>query len=156
MFRWLRNRVKLYKINREKRKLDAIGDRFFRESKEKKDETIIDNWYDEHSWEYDSISWDRKELISNSLLEQADELDLPRPSYSDKSKWEEADEYSVDAGKSVLAQTAMIELRSTIRKEQRERRETVEFWMKTLGGGITILTGLVGALIGLVSLLKHR
>lgn len=156
MFRWVRHRVKLYRINRAKRELDAIGDRFFRESKERKDETIIDNWYDDHSWEYDSIKWDRKELISNSLLEQADELDLPRPPYADKSKWEEADEYSPDAGKLVLAPEAMTELLAKIRKEQRERRETAEFWLKALGSVIAILTGLVGTLIGLVSLLKHR
>jgi hypothetical protein len=132
------------------------GERLFRESKEKKDSTIIDNWYDDHRWEYKSVEWDRKELVSNSLLEQADELDLPRPPYSDKSKWEIADESLVEDGAPVLTLETMMDLRSTIRKEQRERRESIDFWLKGAGVGVTILTGLVGALIGLLSLLNHR
>lgn len=50
-----------------------------------------------------------------------------------------------------LTPEAMTELRTTIEKERRERRETVEWWVKMIGGFITIGTGLVGALIGLVA-----
>ena len=46
--------------------------------------------------------------------------------------------------------------RAAIRNEKRARRETVEWWVKIIGGFITIVTGLVGALIGLISVLKHR
>ena len=50
----------------------------------------------------------------------------------------------------------MTELRATIRKEEKERREVFEWWVKVIGGFITIGTGLVGALIGLVSVWKHK
>jgi hypothetical protein len=48
----------------------------------------------------------------------------------------------------------MTELRSAIRKEQAERRAVVEWWLKVVGGSVGILTGLVGALIGLIAILK--
>jgi len=50
----------------------------------------------------------------------------------------------------------MTEVRATIRKEKRERRESVEWWVKIISGLITIGTGLVGALIGLVAVWKHK
>jgi hypothetical protein len=156
MFDWVRNRVALYKIDRREKKLDAEGERVFRESKEKKDDTIIENWSDDHSWEYDSIRLERKELSSESLLNEADRLYLPRPQYSDKTKWEVPDEDSPYRWRYVLTPEAMMELRGTIRKERQERRAAVEFWVKLIGGIITIATGLVGALIGLFSVLKHR
>jgi hypothetical protein len=156
MFDWLRNQVALYKIDRREKKLDAVGNQFFRESKEKQDETIIDNWYDRNSWQYESIRFDRKELLSDILLREVDQLYLPRPQYSDKTKWEAADEDSPYSGRLVLTPEAMMELRGTIRKERQERRATVEFWVKLIGGIITIGTGLAGALIGLAAILKHK
>lgn len=156
MFRWLRNRIKLYKINRQEKELDAIGRGGYRESKEKKDPSIADEWYQETAWQYDSIQRSRKKLVSDALLDDADRFHLPRPQYSDQSKWEDPEQYIDRAAVYVLTPEAMTELRTTIRKERRERRETVEFWVKVMGGVITITTGLVGALIGLFSILKHR
>ena len=156
MFRWFRNRVKLYKINRQERKLNTVGERFLKESREKNEPTIIDNWYDDNSWQYDSIRWSRKELVSNALMEEADQLHLPRPKFSEKTKWEQADEFVPHQEEFVLTPEAMMELRGTIRKERREQRENAEFWVKIIGGVIAIATGLVGALIGLFAVLKHR
>ena len=156
MFRWLFNRVNLYKIDREHEKLNSIGDKYFKESKQKNDPSIMDNWFDEHQREYDAIQWSRKELLSEALLEEADHLHLPRPRYSEATKWEEADEYVPHGNKFVLTPEAMMELRATIRKERRERRENAEFWLKMIGGFVAIVTGLVGALIGLFSILKHK
>ncbi len=156
MPRWLRNWWKLRELKRREEKLDAMGEPFLKESHEKNDSNIIDNWYDSHQWEYDSIYWSRKELVSNALLEEADRLYLPRPQYSDKTKWEEADEYTDNPGQRVLTPEAMAELRATIRKERRERRENIEFYIKLMGGIIAIATGLVGALIGLVSTWNHK
>lgn len=86
-------------------------------------------------------------------MKDANELQLPW-SYSDKDKW--AHDRPQGATGSVLTLEAMAELRDVIRKEKRERRETVEWWIKIIGGLIAIITGLVGALIGLVSVWKHR
>ncbi len=54
----------------------------------------------------------------------------------------------------MLTPEAMTELRAAIRKERRERRETVDSWAKIIGRIITICTGLVGAIIGLVAVWK--
>ena len=78
------------------------------------------------------------------------------PSIQYKTKWEEADEYTDNPGQRVLTPEAMAELRATIRKERRERREKIEFYIKLMGGIIAIATGLVGALIGLVSTWNHK
>ncbi len=48
----------------------------------------------------------------------------------------------------------MTDLRGAIRKEQAERCAVVEWWLKVVGSSVGILTGLVGALIGLVAILK--
>jgi UPF0716 family protein affecting phage T7 exclusion len=50
----------------------------------------------------------------------------------------------------------MTELRQAIRRERKERREAFEFWLKAIGGVILVLTGLVGALIGLLSIAKPK
>ncbi len=106
-------------------------------------------------YEYEELAWKRKALVSQSLINEADGLHLPRPQYNDKEKWDSNCPEHVER---ILALTpeAMTELRTTIRKEKRERRETVEWWVKIIGGLITIGTGLVGALIGLVSVWKHK
>jgi hypothetical protein len=155
MFRRIRDRIALYKLNRQERKLNAEGERIHKEAREKKDQSIVDEWYGTTAyWQYEEIQWSRKKIPSDALLQEADELHLPRPQYGDKDKWEEDRPQMVTDY--VLTPEAMAELRTTIRKEKRERRETVEWWVKIIGGLITIGTGLVGALIGLVSVWKHR
>ena len=96
----------------------------------------------------------RKKIVSDSLIKEADKLHLPRPQYGEKDEWEENNP-PIETGY-VLTREAIVELRTAIRKEKRERRETVEWWVKIISGLIAILTGLVGALIGLVSVWKHR
>jgi hypothetical protein len=155
MFRGIQDRIKLYKLDRQEKKLDAEGERVHKEAREKKDQEIFDEWWEgTASRQYRHIEWNRKNVVSGSLIDEADKLHLPRPHPSDDDKWEER-----PTGTSfgdVLTLEAMTDLRATIRREKRERRETVEWWVKTLGGIIGIITGLVGALIGLVSVWKHR
>jgi hypothetical protein len=156
MFRWLRNRLNLYTINRQERKLVALGRPFQREAQEKNDPSIFEKWEEAYWRDFESIRWARSRLVSNSLLEEADRLQLPRPQYSDKAKWQEPDEYGFQEEGLVLTAEAMAELRGVIRKERRERRESLEFTLKIVGAFVTITTGLVGALIGLISVLRHK
>jgi len=103
---------------------------------------------------YEDTEWSRKKIKSDSLIKEADELHLPRPDYGANGKWEENNP-PITTGY-VLTPEAMVELRAAVRNEKRARRETVEWWVKIIGGFITIVTGLVGALIGLISVWKHR
>lgn len=157
MLRWLRDRIAVYKLNRKEKSLDEEAVRVQKAAKEKKQPELYDEWESAAHWEYEVIAWSRKKVVSDALIREADELHLPRPQYGDNGKWEEEekDEPLAQTGM-VLTPEAMAELRGTIRKERRERRETVESWVKIIGGLLTIVTGLVGALIGLVSVLKHK
>jgi hypothetical protein len=158
MFIWFRHHWKLYRLNLQQRKLDNEAERLFRESQEKNDSSIIDNWHDNNYRAITYLEYARAEMVSDSLLKQADALYLPRPSYNDPTKWQKwtPDEEDGSMSRQLLSAEGMTEVRQAIRKERRERREAVEYWLKVAGGFIGILTGLVGALIGLVSIWKHR
>ena len=155
MFRGIHDKIALYKLNRRENKLDAEGKSVHKEAKEKKDQGIFHEWIRTvFDYEYEHIEWERRRIASDRLIDDADELDLPRPLSSDTDKWiKEKPDWATG---SVLTQEIMVELRTTIRNEKRARRETVEWWVKIIGGLIAIVTGLVGALIGLVSVWKHR
>lgn len=156
MFNWLSYRLRLYKLNFQQWKYDREAGRQFKLGKKKNDPEFADNWYDSVGhYEYEELAWKRKALVSHSLISEADSLHLPRPQYNDKEKWDSNCPEHVERTLA-LTPEAMTELRTTIRKEKRERRETVEWWVKIIGGLITIGTGLVGALIGLVSVWKHK
>ena len=155
MFRGIRDRIALYKLDRLKKKVDTEGERFLKESREKKEPGIFQEWWEGiGGTHYRYIEWSRKRIESDSLIAQADKLHLPRPQKSDQDKWDD-NKPTIIIG-DVLTPEAMVEVRTAIRKEKRERRETVEWWLKIISGLIAILTGLVGALIGLVSVWKHK
>lgn len=155
MFRVIHDRIALYKLNRREKKLDAEARRVHKEAKEKKNQGIFHEWIRTvFDYEYEHIEWEGRRIASDRLIEDADELDVPRPLNIDKDKWlQDRPDWATG---NVLALEAMVELRTTIRAEKRARRETIEWWVKIIGGLITIVTGLVGALIGLVSVWKHR
>jgi len=141
MFKWPRNKIELFKLDRSERELDREHKRKQAESVEKKEPSLLEEWecnYGDHV--YADIRWTRRKLASDALLREADELHLPRPEYSDKTKWDdEHDEYGMPRGL-ILNAEAMTELRASIRKEKREKRETVEWWVKLLGGLLPIIT----------------
>jgi len=53
----------------------------------------------------------------------------------------------------ILTAKAMDEVGAAIWKA---RRESIEWWVKVSGGFIGMVTGLVGALIGVFTVLKHK
>lgn len=98
-----------------------------------------------------NLEWVRCEIeiaITDALLTEADKLHISKPSFGDRKKW------NLSAPSRTLSHAGIEDLRSRIRKEKRERQEIIEWWVKVVGGLITILTGLVGALIGLIAILR--
>ena len=89
-------------------------------------------------------------IKSNRLLRDAEKLDIPIPQYRAKEAWEETQA----PGIRVLTTEARHELRQEIRKEELRRTELRREWFKVVGPVIVALTGLIGALIGLVALLQ--
>lgn len=150
----LRTRWKNHKLRSRRRELEKEFDAVVREAKRKKDQHSADEWYSINGWEFDSIDAEIKHNDTRDLLDEAEGLYLPVPEPGDESKWIPKDDLNSFENFAVLTPDAMTELRSAIRKEQRERRETVESWAKIVGAIMTILTGLVGAVIGLVAVWK--
>jgi hypothetical protein len=85
----------------------------------------------------------RKVLLSRRLLREAERFEIPTPQHDDKSAWEESPSF---AERFLNTETAA-KLRAALRKEKNERWELS---LKVVGA----LTGIVGALIGLVAMLK--
>ena len=137
-------RYKLFLLRREQKKLDAQARRVVAEGKKKKDERLAGEWFTEHGWEFDVIRLQVGSLVTQRLLREAENLFLPTPERSDEQMWDKDSEY---IGGGVLSPKGMTELRSAIRKERRERREICERW-------VVILIGLIGALTGLIAVLK--
>jgi len=85
-------------------------------------------------------------LQTTYLLEQAERYLLPRPPFktdTEDAAWERA---SLSA-QHHLKDIAIAELRAVVRREKKERGERWKSW-------IPLLTGLAGAIIGLISVLK--
>jgi hypothetical protein len=150
----LRTRWKNHKLRTRRRKLEKEFSGVSREAKRKKDNHIVDEWYSVNGWEFASIDAEIKHNDTRDLLDEAEGLYLPTPLPGDGTKWISKDDLNSFENFSVLTPDSMTELRSFIRKERRERRETVESWAKIVGAIITICTGLVGAVIGLVAVWK--
>jgi hypothetical protein len=85
-------------------------------------------------------------LQTTYLLEQAERYLLPRPPFktdTEDAAWERAN-LSLQHH---LKDIAIAELRAVVRREKKERGERWKSW-------IPLLTGLAGAIIGLISVLK--
>ena len=84
---------------------------------------------------------------TNYLKSKADQLLLPMPNTQDKTMYKRFDFGDEDGPKHILTTEGIYHLKKLIREEKKAKREIVVFWF-----GIT--TGLIGAIIGLVSVLK--
>lgn len=81
-------------------------------------------------------------LITNYMFMLARKLILPIPEYNEEKMWRESRYF----GK-VLSENGITKLRTAIRNEKKERLESIL-------PVITAMTGLIGAIIGLIALLK--
>jgi hypothetical protein len=150
----LRSRWKNRKLRSRRQTLEKEFNKIAKEAKRKKEQHILDEWHSVNGWEFDSIDAEIKHNDTQDLLDEAEKLYLPTPDRGDQSKWISKDDLKSFENFSVLTPDAMSEVRTAIRKERRERREVVESWAKIAGSTITILTGLIGAIIGLVAIWK--
>lgn len=78
---------------------------------------------------------------------KADKLLLPMPDISDQTMYMKYDFGDEDGPLNILTTAGIYKIRSMIREERKAKREVIAFWF-------TILTGLIGATIGLISVAK--
>ena len=87
------------------------------------------------------IDDDIESLESRLLVESARQFILPIPEFNNNGgNWIKSE----ITGRYRLSKDAMLEVRTLVRKERKERRAAVMMWLAAL-------TGLVGALSGLLS-----
>ncbi len=84
---------------------------------------------------------------TNYFKKKADKLLIPMPSLQDATMYEEFDFGDEDGPKKILTENGIYHVRELIRNEQKAQREVVSFWF-------AIITGLIGATIALISVIK--
>ena|ERR1700754_3266644 len=100
----------------------------------------------EQSVQRDDLNEEISELITNYLMEKAEQYQLPTPELrfdGENPPWA----LNHSSRRSYLNKEELTKLRSTVRKEQ---KESWEHWQMRL----TLMIGFGGMLIGLVSMLK--
>jgi len=142
MFRHLDLKNKVKKARKALKSEEEAYLRIINEAKkEGKDEKKIEDIY----WEMRSVNepyeLDLKVAESRLLVEKARHYSLLVSDYSDETKWEN------DHGYRYLTGNGKLELINSIRKERRERADII-----TKIGSVII--GLIGVLIGLISIIK--
>ena len=139
MFNRLKYKLALSKLNRKCEKIRKEYDKI--KAKAKREE-----WEALHSEEGSQIVpiLEKIALLKTRYFCQiADSLLVPLPDRSNKEFWEEL---HYEHGRS-LTDKGIWKVKEYIREDKRQRRECFLCW-------ITLLTGLIGVLIGLVAVLK--
>jgi len=95
--------------------------------------------------ETDFIDDEILRLVTQHLLQEVAKNLLPRPDFSAEGMWVESN----ITGRRHLSPEGISELRAKIRQERRERSENVRMWLVGL-------TGVIGALAGLVAVLFRK
>lgn len=143
MFETVSYRYSLWKLERAKRRVQALYTKLHKEGvAEKRPQERIDERDREGQFELRCIDDEIYTLITQRLIRQAHRLLLP-VSYRTESPddWEEG-----QFGQRYMTVRALAQLRTAIRHERKERADQ---WLRWLPG----LTGIIGTLIGLAALL---
>ena len=112
------------------------------DAEKRRDRDEYDSLVSELFFEQDQFEDEIRRLETQFLTRRARRYLIPVPPTDDEARWERSEH----SQRYLLKLEAMRELRAAIRDEQRQRLEPVKIWLP-------LLTGVIGALIGLVSLL---
>lgn len=138
-------RLKLRKLHRARSKTIEIYKCLHdKAKKENKPRDEVENLIHDEMFEIDVIDDEIETLESRYLTESARQLVLPIPEFrKDSDQWIE----SRITGRFRLSKSVMLDVRSLVRKERKERREGMILWLAAL-------TGIIGALSGLLAVWK--
>jgi hypothetical protein len=151
MFRNLKYHIQLRWLQRKARRTHAFYRKLYRKAQKQNPPQGLDEISLEDRMETDLIDDDIAQLRSQYLIEQAEDYLIPVPEIERKGDaWEQSD----ISGRWRLTRKSAVRLLSAIRKEKTER---FDYWQKRIGlliGLLTLLLGILGTLIGLVSIWK--
>lgn len=148
MLLWLEYRWQLWWLNSEMRAARKRLDSAVRVAKKNgataSDITQVEGEYiQEVFYVEDRIA----EVLSTYLMRRAHQLCIPTAEHNDASAWDD----SFGTSKRHLKTEALFNLRSQIRAEQSARWQFWESRIKGVVWFLTVLTGAVGSLIGLIA-----
>jgi|SRR6516164_9115082 hypothetical protein len=152
MFDWLRYRYKLARLQIARRKHIKVT------SEESKPD--MRDFYETYWQQLDEVATLQTDYFSDLAAKRlipipkrtrgflmGDIVGEPDPD----SKWRRA-----KTGRHLLTDEALRELRVALRADRRERLEIVRAWIAAIGPGLAGLTGLIGAIIGLLVVILGR
>lgn len=148
MFDWLRYRYKLARLQIAGRKQLKVASELIKPA--------IKDFYVQYWQRLEELATLQTDYFSNLASKRL----IPIPERSTEfllggsnpnSKWRRA-----KTGRHLLTDEVLRELRVAVRAERRERLEIVRTWVVTIVPGFTALTGLIGAIIGLLAFISGR
>lgn len=140
MIEYIKYRYRLAKLLRDRRAVTKKYEPLL--AKEKSGDDMTDIMYEEHT-ELVIVDDQIHRLVTNWLWEQAKKSMIPIPSHDEEGMWEETESRP---GTYHLSVKGVGTLRAALRKENKERWETLVVW-------VAPITGLVGALTGLLAII---
>jgi hypothetical protein len=148
-----------WRFERELRKLQAAQDRsratyrklLLEARRQKKSEEEVDLIWSEASTEEGILGDEIDSLVTEELTNKAERYFFPIPPRDDDRYWKKS--YIPDNGTYLTVQ-GIAKLRDLIRDEEKKRQESRLATLETTAKIVVMLTGLIGACIGLVSILR--
>jgi hypothetical protein len=137
------SRSKFKELRKQLARLEAVWDE---KRNPKANKIEADQYWDERRDELGPIYEEIQYQLSTQLTEQAHRYQVPVPAFvDDGGPWTEPEYISPY----YLNEVARSELRSAIRKEQKERSEILRTWL-------TVVLSVIGAVCGVAALLFRK
>jgi hypothetical protein len=151
MFDWFRYQFQLARLMRQRRHLQRRHEELWQDARSQKMPTSEKDAMSRQSNE-DLRLFDLKiaELQSNYYIGQSISLSVEPPSLQEPNAWVS----SLRTGTGHLTLHGVAQLRSLLGTARKERSEHLRNWLSTIGTIFAALTGVIGALIGLLAFLK--
>lgn len=141
MFDWIKYRYCLWKLLRSKRETQGSYSKTIKKAKSEEEKRKTSS---EAGFFIAEEELKIRELQTARLRYIAKRLMVPIPEFKDENLWKK----DRCLNTYILTSRGIYELKKLIRNEKKEKREIVFSW-------ITLLIGLLGAQIGLISMLKE-
>ena len=145
MLDFIRFKLQLNKLRKKQKKMSRHDEKLIqKEEKGANREREVGALIAEAMYVRDEIEDEINLLVTSRLCSMASKFMLPIPDRSNEDMWTDTNNYS---NQQLLMPKGISELRSMIRKEQRERIGHIVLWLSALTGVIGALTGLFAVLL---------
>jgi len=143
--------LKLRRLQKKRHRIAARYSKLYRMAKKKnKGHDECEQISGEASMDDQIAEYEIESLVTWELVRRAELLFIPVPASTDNEYWKDA--YAPNQRH--LTALGVSKVRDAIREEERKRREARLSFLDIAAKLVVMLTGLVGATIGLVSILK--